>query len=653
MTTDDTEHRTLDHTDLDRPPHSPPPLRYKHPRNKNKHRRNNTSHYDSRGYKKQHLGAATQTPSQTVQEITEAYLSTSLQPSRRISHPTRKLLVLDLNGTLLYRLRPQSRPFRSTYQIYSDASPAPSRTTYPRPYLPSFRQYLFHPVTRRWLDVMVWSSAQPHSVRDMLRLCFPREEGQPAPTETGPPAFRTDDRFFAVWARDTLGLSQADYSRKVQTTKNLEKVWTETSSRIPPPPELLPILHTSDDNDISSNSESNSSPVDLEHTHSSLSTLLLDDSPLKARLQPWNHLCVQEYDESSWKENIRVVKSWSRSRSQKTLERISVSPENDDTKNTETEVVEVEKVTSITDTLEYSEEKISNGEFPTGRPLSELQENERPEQTDHLPNPSDPIDHIDGQQPSSNPTNPLLPSTSPLESTSDSDTSVVLDETLLAAIGILEELKYQSNVCSWLRNRGPWTTINGEDTLATRTENDAQQAATGEINAETLEPSSTPEKSSCSQSSTSYCDVMSFSSQDIQDMPIPGLSQSLPNSNPNSQSISEASVNSKRRHSHFEEEEEEDILVDIEVERQRQRTKRMKLSDGFASVPSSSSSSMTPSVINSSPSSFQEPNFLFNSLPPSQFWFQDKDVFAHWVKQGRRALRELEIDELHGVEASS
>jgi hypothetical protein len=38
------------------------------------------------------------------------------------------------------------------------------------PYLTAFRAYLFAPRTRAWIDVMVWSSAQPHSVEDMMLL---------------------------------------------------------------------------------------------------------------------------------------------------------------------------------------------------------------------------------------------------------------------------------------------------------------------------------------------------------------------------------------------------------------------------------------------------------------------------------------------------
>jgi hypothetical protein len=65
----------------------------------------------------------------------------------------------------------------------------------PRAYLTAFRAYLFAPWTRTWLDVMVWSPAQPHSVEDMMSDTFGRDR----------------DTFLAIWARDTLGLTEDHY----------------------------------------------------------------------------------------------------------------------------------------------------------------------------------------------------------------------------------------------------------------------------------------------------------------------------------------------------------------------------------------------------------------------------------------------------------
>ena len=57
--------------------------------------------------------------------------------------------------------------------------------------------------------------------------------------------------------------------RKSQTTKDLAKPWSA--------------LHL------------DSTLSDSPQKHSALTTILVDDSPLKAKLQPYNHLCVREY----------------------------------------------------------------------------------------------------------------------------------------------------------------------------------------------------------------------------------------------------------------------------------------------------------------------------------------------------------------------
>jgi hypothetical protein len=120
----------------------------------------------------------------------ESYLAFSSIPSTTLSSPTRKLVVLDLNGTLLLR---SPRPPR-TARGQPHLGPAPRRVM-PRPYFPALRSYFFAPRTRAWLDVMVWSSAQPHSVDDMIRHTFGNDR----------------ERLIAVWARDTLGLPEGHY----------------------------------------------------------------------------------------------------------------------------------------------------------------------------------------------------------------------------------------------------------------------------------------------------------------------------------------------------------------------------------------------------------------------------------------------------------
>ncbi|EPQ53321.1 hypothetical protein GLOTRDRAFT_45955, partial [Gloeophyllum trabeum ATCC 11539] len=43
------------------------------------------------------------------------------------------------------------------------------------------------------------------------------------------------------------------------------------------------------------------------HVHSARTTLLLDDSPRKAHLQPYNHVCIREYDASLRRADLEVL----------------------------------------------------------------------------------------------------------------------------------------------------------------------------------------------------------------------------------------------------------------------------------------------------------------------------------------------------------
>ncbi|TFK95811.1 hypothetical protein BDV98DRAFT_492039, partial [Pterulicium gracile] len=81
---------------------------------------------------------------------------------------------------------------------------------------------------------------------------------------------------------------------KVDTVKNLAKPW-----------ESLPIQV-----DSSTDAESET------YHHSPLTTLLLDDSPAKARLQPWDQLCINEFtgamrvkDEMLWRKRKATATS--------------------------------------------------------------------------------------------------------------------------------------------------------------------------------------------------------------------------------------------------------------------------------------------------------------------------------------------------------
>lgn len=126
------------------------------------------------------------------------------QKARMAGEAPKKLLVLDLNGTLIFRNKNSSN----------------SRTAYPRPYLKSFLEYLLQKEEEGNVDglgqwsVFVWSSAQPHNVRGMLESTFDSKHIEGLWDTEGPDKMASafvKGKVLGVWARDKMGLSEQDY----------------------------------------------------------------------------------------------------------------------------------------------------------------------------------------------------------------------------------------------------------------------------------------------------------------------------------------------------------------------------------------------------------------------------------------------------------
>lgn len=159
---------------------------------------------------------------------------------------------------------PAAGDFGGTGSGATSGPPLPRlRTAHPRPYLPSFRGYLFAPETQAWLDVMIWSSAQPHSVQGMVERVFGAEayaEGmannslgnaaigvvkgavgedvssavmdgtaQDQDVESMDEKEGSRPRLVAIWARDTLGLSDSHYCTSLLFGTMLSDIFTHPS----------------------------------------------------------------------------------------------------------------------------------------------------------------------------------------------------------------------------------------------------------------------------------------------------------------------------------------------------------------------------------------------------------------------------------------
>lgn len=147
-------------------------------------------------------------------------------------HPRPLLIVLDLNGTLLHRVRRGGSNFIT------------------RPRVSEFLHYLL-----KNHCLMIWSSAKPENVGPMCDKLFTKEQ---------------KDRLAAIWARDKLRLPANAYHEKVQVYKQLSWVWKDKSIQ-----------------------SANPDAVDY---WSQENTVLIDDSMEKAASEPFNVLQLEEFE---------------------------------------------------------------------------------------------------------------------------------------------------------------------------------------------------------------------------------------------------------------------------------------------------------------------------------------------------------------------
>lgn len=162
---------------------------------------------------------------------TPDYLGLARATPSLLSTPQRLLLILDLNGTLLYR---------SGHIQY-----------FPRPCLNHFLSYALENHS-----VLIWSSATPKNVKGMCEMLF-----NPIQRHL----------LLGEWARDTLELTPDQYKERVQVYKRLDRIWAN---------EALQHAHPG---------------FEKGQRWGQHNTLLIDDSMTKACAQPYNHIGVPEF----------------------------------------------------------------------------------------------------------------------------------------------------------------------------------------------------------------------------------------------------------------------------------------------------------------------------------------------------------------------
>lgn len=327
--------------------------------------------------------------------------------------------------------------------------------------------------------------------------------------------------------------------RKVQTFKDLTKPWAEIPSLSPHPVKPNKPLSSSSISSTPHNSPRPSSlstlslpsPPDLPtkcetvQAHSAMTTLLLDDSPRKAELQPYNHVCIPEYGGATRARDLVVLRlEKDREREEKLEDQVDASPVDSP----------------------MGEEGSSKKRKRKEKKRLKHAANHGPEQ--------------------------------------------IYDETLIAVIGVLDEVKLQSNIAAWIRLGGLW----GSPT----------------------KPSETP-------------------SRHLRDHSSPeGLNESgIPEEDGYVSGGSDLSVDGTRASV-------------------RKIRKKASPNDSSENKPPAGNDAVTSAVIPVVAKSSATDVELIGAKesPPAAMWFEDPVVMQYWVARGKKALERLGVALEHGIE---
>ncbi|KAJ5972790.1 NLI interacting factor [Penicillium vulpinum] len=201
-------------------------------------------------------------PLATLQYTNQA----SLKPQKTEKRPL--LVILDLNGTLIYR---KARKFPPKF---------------------ARRAGLDHFLTTliENYKVMIWSSSQPATVNAVCEQIFP-----------GP----MHDSLVALWGRDKFGLTAGQYNKKLQVYKELHKVWADANiqgsfpgnEHLKDPPPSSPSAKLPHQNIKQKRRETEAANLPAGHRWDQTNTILIDDSKIKASSEPYNILEIPEFND--------------------------------------------------------------------------------------------------------------------------------------------------------------------------------------------------------------------------------------------------------------------------------------------------------------------------------------------------------------------
>ncbi|KAL7625021.1 hypothetical protein AAE478_004235 [Parahypoxylon ruwenzoriense] len=215
-------------------PQSQPPSTSRRPRSPTRNK-NGRASSPSNEMGKDKKKAQPSAESGGIPSPTAEYLLQASLPPFSLPYARNILVVIDLNGTLLYR--PNRRRSPSSFVE--------------RPHARTFLSYCVNT-----FSVAIWSSARPANVARMCQQLLKPEDFE---------------RVVAVWGRDHFGLSPADYNERVQCYKRLSMLWAD------------PVIAASHPEKAAGK------------RWSQRDTVLVDDSLEKGRSEPYNLIEIPEF----------------------------------------------------------------------------------------------------------------------------------------------------------------------------------------------------------------------------------------------------------------------------------------------------------------------------------------------------------------------
>lgn len=318
-------------------------------------------------------------------------------------------------------------------------------------------------------------------------------------------------------------------------------------------------------------------------THSALTTLLLDDSPRKAELQPYNHFCVPEYSAALRAQDLDVLHA------EQAHAAVSAKPDDH----------EICKQPPPTDLAAHTELGEKEG-VDTALDIDNPRKRKRKEKMD---------------------LKRLQATLGAADSTSSSDVEYqppkAYDETLLAVIGVLEEVKMQRNVAAWMRSGALWGPT-GRPGSATSTnsaapaETDADHPASVSIESPILPSSSTavsPSRSPAASEEPTVVDAGDGTTAQVSESP--------------------DDRQARRK----------------EKKRRRQLAKQVEREKGSGSPPAGND------ALSSTDPAQAVPQAVGTEEAASPLmWFEHAPTVQYWVSRARKALAELSIPINHGID---